>query len=162
LFQYLIYRSDVSIIEKINHNNYKTADLVEVKLPVHLHIQDWNEYEVISGQVKLNGNNYNYAELKLTRDTMYLLCIPNHNKWRLMNAKVVYAKQVNDVPVNKKPQFPVIKKYLSDYNYNAGRAGNNSITCENVKCKPDYSFAALVKTLIHINGRPPELTQLFS
>src|ERR1700761_8764985 len=85
-FQYLIYRSDISINEQINNNRYKSTDLVEIKIPVKLNIQDWSEYEVISGQVKLKDTTYNYAELKMTRDTMYLKCIPNHEKGRLVNA----------------------------------------------------------------------------
>src|ERR1700759_5085324 len=86
LFQYLIYQSDRSIIQKINNNHYKSSDLVEVKIPVHLNIQDWTEFEPISGVVQLKDNNYNYAELKMTRDTIYLMCIPNANKSRLVTA----------------------------------------------------------------------------
>jgi hypothetical protein len=117
LFQYFIYESDVSITQEINNNRYRSADLVEVKIPVHLNIENWNEFKPISGQVKVKENCYNYAELKMTRDTMYLMVIPNHDKAHIINAKNIYAKQINGIPLNKKAHEQVIKKAsLSDYN----------------------------------------------
>jgi len=119
LFQYFIYESDNSITQQINNNHYKSSDLVEVKIPVHLNIQDWDGFKPISGQVKVKENCYNYAELKMTRDTLYLMCIPNHDKARLVNANVIYGKAVNDVlPLSKKGHEQSVKKAntLSEYN----------------------------------------------
>ena len=62
LFQYLIYQSDRSIIQKINNNHYKSSDLVEVKIPVHLNIQDWTEFEPISGVVQQRRGSQHSAQ----------------------------------------------------------------------------------------------------
>ena len=67
LFQYFIYQSDHSITENINNNRYRITDLVEVKIPVHLNIQDWGDFKPISGQIKVKETTYDYAELKMTR-----------------------------------------------------------------------------------------------
>jgi len=119
LFQYFIYESDVSITQQINNNNYKSTDLVEVKIPVHLNnFQSWDEFKPVSGQLKVKDNCYNYAALKMTRDTIYLMVIPNHDKAHIINAKNTYAKQINGVPLNKKGHEQTIKKanILSEYN----------------------------------------------
>ncbi|SDT42600.1 hypothetical protein SAMN05216490_3436 [Mucilaginibacter mallensis] len=119
LFQYFIYESDVSITQQINNNNYKPADLVEVKIPVQLNnFQSWDEFKPVSGQVKVKDNCYNYAALKMTRDTMYLMVIPNHDKAHIINAKNIYAKQINGIPLNKKSHEQTTKKAntLSEYN----------------------------------------------
>jgi hypothetical protein len=157
LFQYVIYRSDAAIIENINHNRYKSAELVEVKIPVHLTTEDWHEYAVISGQVQLKDHSYNYAELKLTRDTMYLLCIPNSDKSRLINANIIYAKQVNDIPLNKKSHIPPIKKSIeeSEYLYYT-LTDMASLQESSKKPAPDYNYSAIIKIPLTTPGQPPE------
>lgn len=84
-------------------------------------IQDWDEYEEIVGQVQLKDAYYNYVKLKMTRDTMYFICLPNATKTRLVNANIITAKEVADVPLSKKGQDPVSKKVniLSEYNFQA-------------------------------------------
>ena len=156
-FQYLIYRSDNSISEQINNNRYKSTDLVEIKIPVKLHIQDWSEYEVISGQVKLKDTTYNYAELKMTRDTMYLKCIPNHEKGRLVNANIIYGKQVNDIPLSKKAHLPLIKKSFSDseYIYTANKFYGLTLL-EGTKAWHNYTSSKTINTSIDFAGQPPD------
>jgi hypothetical protein len=159
LFQYLISRSDSYIInEKINKNRYVSSDLVEVKIPVHINtIQDWTEYEPISGQVQLSNACYNYAQLKLTRDTMYLMVIPNYLKTHLIKANIIYAKQVSDTPLSKKSHLPFIKKSIAEteYNYSVIRY-NADIPANSIKTLPDYTFLNILKTSIGIPGQPPE------
>ena len=157
LFQYFIYQSDDFITGQINNNRYKSTDLVEVKIPVHLVISDWDAFQPIGGQVKLKDKVYNYAELRLTRDTMYLMCLPNHEKARIINAKNVYNKQVNDIPVNKKSNLPLIKKNLSEnyYTHTANKfIGLTSI--EGTKNWRSYIASNIIRTSINFAGQPPD------
>lgn len=160
LFQYFIYRSDNAVIEQINHNRYKTSDLIQIKIPVHLNIDDWNDYAVISGQVQLKNNSYNYAELKLTRDTMYLLCIPNTNKTQLVNANIIYAKQVNDIPQNKKSHLPSIKKSLIESESYSFLQYQAPIPTEKQKTGTSYLSASYINPFIGIPGQPPDAGNL--
>jgi hypothetical protein len=163
LFQYFIYRSDNSVNERINNNQYKNTDLFEVKIPVHLNITDWNEYELVSGQVQLRDNSYNYAELKMTRDTMYLMCIPNPEKGRLVNANIIYAKYVNDIPMNKKSHAPSVKKVISEnvYNYTETQSKPN-LTAEAVTPLPNFALRNILKPFIGIPCQPPEADNILS
>jgi hypothetical protein len=157
LFQFFIYNSDSKILNRINNNGYKSADLVEVKIPVHLAIEDWTEYEPVSGRVQLKNNSYNYAELRMTRDTMYLLCIPNHEKTRLVNANIIYAKQVSDIPMSKKSHLPITKKSISDSEYNYTLLQYNALVpAESTKARHNYAFSAIINTSIDVSGQPPE------
>lgn len=157
LFQFFIYQSDNSILSRINNNSYNRTDLVEVKIPVHLAIEDWATYQPISGQVQFKNNNYNYAELKLTRDTMYLLCIPNQDKSRLANANIIYAKEVSDIPANKKSTLPSIKKTANESIYNYSFLPYNPVLpVKDVKTRPDHSCVAVITTSIDVQGQPPE------
>lgn len=108
------------MIKQIYENKIDEAKLVEIKIPVNLpNIQDWPTYEVIRGQIELKDSYYNYVRLRMTRDTMFFICAENTTKTRLINANVIMAKEINDVPVSKKGHDSSVKKVagVSDYNY---------------------------------------------
>lgn len=164
LFQFFIYQSDRSINNRINNNRYKNSDLVEVKIPVHLAIQEnWSEYEPISGQVQFKDNSYNYAQLRLTRDTMYLLCVPNTDKSRLINANIIYAKQVSDIPMNKKSHTPVTKKSISENEYTYTTLLTRAlIPATPIKTGYDYASPDIIKAALDVPGQPPDVASLLS
>lgn len=163
-FKYMIDRSDSRIVDRINRNHYRASELVEVKIPVNLPtLQDWTEYEVVSGQVQFKNNKYNYAQIKMTRDTLYLLVIPNHDRSKLVNANIIYAKQVNDIPVNKKSHLPLIKKSISESEYNYTTIRFNAFApVEDTKTGFDYAFFNIVKTALDVPVQPPEVSTLLS
>lgn len=93
-------------------NKVNSQKLLELKVPVNMPtIQDWTEYEHIEGQIQLNNTYYSYVRLKMTRDTMYLICLPNNTKTNLVKANVIMAKNLSDVPLSKKGATnPLTKK----------------------------------------------------
>jgi hypothetical protein len=121
LYQYYIHQSDVQIVKQIFDNKIDDTKLIEIKIPVHFPtIQDWAEYEVIQGQIQLKDAYYDYVRLRMTRDTMYFVCIPNEVKTRLVKANIITAKDINDVPLSKKGVVPVKKiTPTSEYNLQA-------------------------------------------
>jgi len=159
-FQYMIDRSDTKIINQINNNRYHNSDLVEVKIPVNLAtLQDWTEFETISGQVQFKNNKYNYAQIKMTRDTLYLLVIPNNDRTKLVNANIIYAKQVNDIPINKKAHNSLLKKSISESEYHYITVNYKStIPVNGTKCYRDYAFLNIIKPFLGVPGQPPEVS----
>src|ERR1700748_1099830 len=157
-FQYMINRSDNKIIYRINHNHYRNSELVEVKIPVNLPtLQDWTEYAEVSGQVQFKNNNYNYAEIKMTRDTLYLLVIPNHARTKLVNANIIYAKQVNDIPLSNKSQHSLIKKSISESEYHYITLSYKTIIQVNYTNNYlDHAFLNIAQPYLGVPGQPPE------
>lgn len=162
-FYYLIERSDKSIDEQIDKNQYQSSDLVDIKIPVHLNIRDWDDYALVSGQVTIKDTVYNYAELKMTRDTMFLKCIPNHDKALLVNAKVIYGKQVNDVPVNKKSNLTLIKKNFSvnEYIYTCNKLPGIG-SCLTTISWHTHACVKMYNIPINFAGQPPDASCLLS
>lgn len=110
LFQYFIYQSNKFNEEQISKNLYKASDLVEIKIPVNLpKITNWNSYERISGTIQLQENWYNYVKLRMTRDTLFVMCVPNYKTTRLINANIIYAREVSEAPLNAKKQAIPLK-----------------------------------------------------
>ncbi len=90
---------------------------------------------------------------------MYLLCIPNHDKTRLINANVIYAKQVNDIPMSKKSHLPSIKKSISDDQYHYTTLYYNKIiTAPKAEAVDRFAVSTVIKISIHVPGQPPEMT----
>jgi len=118
-YQYFIHQSDEQLVKQIYDNKIDDKKLVEIKIASHLPImQDWDQYQEVVGQIQVKGAYYNYVRMRMTRDTMYLMCVANTNKTRLEAAKVVTTKEINDVPLSKKGHDPLAKKIntLSEYN----------------------------------------------
>ena len=116
--QYLVYQSDKLFDEEINKNHYNTNDLTEVRIPVNMPgISDWSGYENLSGQVKFANASYNYVKLKMTRNAIYLMCVPNYETTHLNSDNIIYAGQIKDIPVPKKEHVPFGKINLIIYNH---------------------------------------------
>jgi hypothetical protein len=163
-FQYMIDHSDNKIINLINNNRYHNSDLVEVKIPVNLPtLQNWTEFENISGQVQFKNNKYNYAQIKMTKDTLYLLVIPNHDRTKLVNANIIYAKQVNDIPINKKSHNSSLKKSISESEYHYVTLNYKiNIPDNNTKCYREYALLNIIKPSLGVPGQPPEVSSHLS
>jgi hypothetical protein len=157
LFQYYIHQSDVKMVKEIFDNKVDNAKLIEIKIPVNMPtIQDWDEYEVITGQIQLKDAYYNYVRLRMTRDTMYFVCVPNTNKTRLVNANIITAKEINDVPISKKGHDAAVKKVntLSEYNI---QAFQYNYVAPEMQLKPNDKsiFVKITDPFISSPGKPP-------
>lgn len=121
LYFYSVYRSDKLFNEQISMDRYSLDDLVSVKIPVKMPtVDDWKDYVPIAGQVQFQNNNYNYVKIKMTKDTLYLMCIPNYKKTKLINQNIINARKIADIPNSKKDRVPFGKQVgLNDYNLDA-------------------------------------------
>ncbi len=119
-------------------------------------ISDWTEYEEIVGQIQLKDAYYNYVRLKMTRDTMYFICLQNTDKTRLVSANVITVKEISDVPVSKKGQAPVSKKVntLSEYNLQTFKYSYAVVGISVKKNNAMLSFQ-LINPFIESPGKPP-------
>jgi len=156
LYQYFINQADVQMVKQVYNNKIDNTKLIELKIPVHMPtITDWDEYEVVAGQIQLKNAFYNYVRLKMTRDTMYFICFANTTKTRLVKANIITAKEISDVPLSKKGEAPA-KKIASVDEYNL-QAFNYEYTVIGTFIKPQYKFelSRLNHPYISSPGKPP-------
>lgn len=160
-FQYLMYRSDSRTFETINHSRYKSSDLVEVKVPVVMPAQApqeyTGEYEKIGGQIQINNQKYDYAEIKITKDTLYLRVIPNPELSKLVKADVLYGKLINDQsPSNAKhSNNPLTKKGISE-SILLNLTYSHPPQIEISKKHNNSAVADIVNPSLEPGGQPPE------
>ncbi|MBS1529080.1 MAG: hypothetical protein JSU01_02130 [Bacteroidetes bacterium] len=160
-FQYLMYRSDSKIFDNINHSRYRTSDLIEVKVPVDFPAQApgeySGEYEPVSGQIQIKNDKYDYAEIKITRDTLYLRVMPNPELSKLVKANVLYGKLVNDLPTpnTKHSNNTLTKKSLSE-SVLLNLTGIQSPSAEIANGYCDHVVASILTPSLEVGGQPPE------
>ena len=158
VFQYFSHRSDVQITKAIYENKVDATQLVQIKIPVHnSNITDWPDYEKIQGQIQLKDAFYNYVGVKMTRDTMYLVCVENSTKTKLFNANIIVAKNVSDAPLSKKGQeAPSVKKVSSISDYNNQTVDYAFLRFEDSIDKRDNPISIkLTHPYIESPGKPP-------
>jgi hypothetical protein len=155
-YQYFINRADVQMVKQLYSNNINDSRYIQLKIPVHMPtVDDWSDYEVVAGQVQLKDAYYNYVKLKMTRDTMYFICLPNKVKTQLVKANIIAAKEVSDVPLSKKGDAGSKKvNSLSEYNL---QAFNYQYTLTGATVKSAYcsEVSDLVHPYIDSPGKPP-------
>jgi len=158
LSQYLVYRSDKFAGEQISKGRYDTSNLIEIKIPQHLpQIHDWKSYVRVSGQIQFDGVAYNYVKLKVTRDTVFVQCIPNYETTKLLTENVIYAKQLNDIPISKKAHESSGKKTGVDNKYNYPLITYTFISgVSAIRKFKVFISIDLNQPLILKDGRPPE------
>ena len=98
VFDQLEKHSGKTMVQRIDADAYHDQDLVEVRVPINLPYQtSWKEFERYDGEIYMNGVHYNYVKRKIQNDTLILLCLPNTEKTRLMNARETFFSLVNDL-----------------------------------------------------------------
>ena len=115
LHQYLVYKSNQFFKEQIQKGLYNVNDLTEVTIPVNLpSIHDWSTFENISGHITFGKSTYNYVKMRMTRNALHLMCIPNYETTRFADSNVLDAKGIKDIPVPQKEHVPFGKMVLQD------------------------------------------------
>ncbi|MFD0765690.1 hypothetical protein ACFQZI_12570 [Mucilaginibacter lutimaris] len=158
LQHYLVERADRHMNELISNNLYDPNALVELKVKQNLPgINEWSDYKNVSGSIQLKNACYNYVKLKFTRDTLYVMCVPNCEKTKLIDNNVIYARQINDIPSDKNTRNNSVKKSRVDNSYDHPELVitfpqfSNILPVGFVK---EYSLAA--PPFIPVAGQPPE------
>ena len=118
ILQYSNHKSDTFANGQISKSYYIPQELLE-KIPTCTpYIQEQLQYENESGQIQLHANGYNYVQLRLTCDIIYVRCVPNYQKIELVNQNVICAKELRDTPLDKKNHVALVKKTGLDRQYN--------------------------------------------
>ncbi len=160
IFQYFIHRSEVQMVKNIYENKVDATQLIQIKIPMQSPgLKDWADYEHIQGQVQLKDAFYNYVGVKMTHDTMYLVCVANDAKTKLVNANIIVAKHVSDVPVSKRGQETPVKKSATGFECSIPLAQYKFLAFANlIEVKKNPISALLPNPYIESPGKPPNFS----
>ena len=157
---FLLYRSDVKLEARLDKNDYKESELIQIKIPLTLPYQlNWKSFERFDGEIDVDGIHYKYVKRKIYNDSLILLCLPNKSKQKIEKAKDDYFKIVNDIdPASQKKSDNntlAFKNILTEFFVEQPIWLNNSFECLHTK------YFAVETLLLSTNLRdtpdqPPE------
>lgn len=153
-----IQKSDKNLIAQFDAHQYDNAALVEIKIPINLpYATDQSDYERMDGEVEFNGVFYNYVKRKISKDTLYILCLPNKTKTKIVSAGTQLVKRITDIPSNKNNK---------DSSKKMMKANDHPINIEEIRFistvklilnKPTHHTPGILHSFIATPIQPPEV-----
>jgi hypothetical protein len=164
-FYYAQQMADKALVATLDEGTYDHKDLLVIKVPLSLPYQsDWKDFERVDGEIDINGETYKYVKRKVVNGALVLLCLPDHHKTKLENAKEEFFKLVN----NMQSQLPAKstnqpgKVYFSNLLSDFDRQQPGWLMCSyNIVEKAFIPFflARHIDPTIPIPIHPPEMIQ---
>ena len=76
---------------------------------------DAEQFERVDGDFEYQGQFYKLVKQKLSKDTLYVVCIKNQDKKQLFDALTEYIKLSNDLPSTSKQALKLWGSIVKDY-----------------------------------------------
>lgn len=113
---YLVLKSERFFNKQTSRGLYNVNDLTEVEIPAYLPgLADQQEYIDTYGEVRFADASYNYVKMKLTRNAIFLLCVPNYATTRPCGMNIIHAENIKHIPVSKKEHVPFGKSTIASF-----------------------------------------------
>lgn len=157
LFDFLQRRSGAKLTWRIDKNDFDESQLIELKVPLDMpYTTTWSEYERLEGEITINGQHHNFVKRKVSGDTLYLLCIPNIQKDKLVVSEKEYGKNVNDFDGSEKNETAKKENIQLQYLDNLQEYLFASIDAANNK---PTSFINTITPQFYLDnpGKPPQI-----
>lgn len=112
----LHHRSDRILSKRIEQNQYRADETIELKVPVTLpYPLQQNGFEKIDGKFEHQGTFYKFIKQKFENDTLHIVCIRDVESKQIANTLKDYVAKTNDLPTNSKNSLNLLSKFLKDF-----------------------------------------------
>lgn len=118
---YFIYwglqsRAKSDLLHRLDADNYSGEDLIIISLPITLPypLQEQG-YERVDGEFEYQGEFYRLVKQRLEKDTLFMVCIKDHHKKKLLNVLNEYSSYVNNLPSSSDQTLDMFSKLFKDY-----------------------------------------------
>lgn len=160
VFTYVEQKATQRLDEKIDAHQYSEAELIEFKIPFQMPYYNATKYESCYGEIEIEGEHYRYVKRKVSRDTLYVLCLPHIEKDNIAVIKSNLVRSLNDIQDKNSPQqqtqHSCIKLMLSVFLTNDLISDFN---LQYIKLPKAYTFKCILSPQFEPGAiaQPPEL-----
>ena len=118
---YLENKANRSLETAMDNNQYHEEELVSIKRAIDLpYYNNTKEFSRLDGEIEVNGMYYKYVKCRIYNDSLELLCLPNAQKTKIVQAKDDFFKITADIQKkstekNKSNPGNSLKKMLSEF-----------------------------------------------
>jgi hypothetical protein len=97
LFLGLQYQNNQALIQRLDNESYRTDETVTLRIPLSVpYVDNDAEYQRVDGEFEHEGELYHMVKQRLSRDTLYMVCIKDHQGNRISHALKDYVKTFAD------------------------------------------------------------------
>jgi len=111
------YHAGRALETRLDNEQYDASEVVTLKFPITLpYYIDDAAYERVDGEVEHKGEFYRLVKQKRERDTLYIVCIKDHDGKRIASALSDYVKTYTSTPADARQSvksFSLIKDFIS-------------------------------------------------
>lgn len=146
------------LLERLDANRYSNQETVVLSLPLSLPYPLYqNGFERINGEFDYQGETYKLVKQKYENDTLFIVCIKDHEAKKISAVLADYSKLANNLPAGSKQALNFLSKLFKDYtkteSYKPACMGAIQITGLNFS---EVSFNLAVQSY-PVESPPPEV-----
>jgi hypothetical protein len=156
VFLGLQYKNDKEMIQRLDAEDYSMSETITIQIPISIpYAVDSKSFERVDGQFEYQGEFYRLVKQKLVRDTLYVVCIKDHENKRIDEAMSKFVKTFTDKPVDQHSNSKVVVSFIKDYMSQSFSVQHLSLGWESDVVKEtscSFSESTFYPSIVH----PPE------
>ncbi len=116
VFLGLKYKNDKDMIQMLDAENYSDSETVTIKIPISIpYAADSKSFERVDGKFEHNGEFYRLVKQKLSQDTLYVVCVKDHENKVIDEAMTSFVKTFTDKPADSHSNSKILVSFIKDY-----------------------------------------------
>ena len=144
------------LLHRLDADSYSSEEVVVLTIPVSLPYPVYDEgYQRANGELEYNGEYYQLLKQKIENDTLFMVCVKDHQQKRLDRTMNEYTNLANSLPTSAKHTMDLMGKLFKDF------TGTSFTTPSMVLVlKYDILFSednfSIIQQVFPIDSPPPE------
>jgi hypothetical protein len=112
----LQYTTASSLTARLDADQYSDEETFTLKMPMAVpYHEDTDQYKRVDGEIEYNGEFYRLVKQKLSKDTLYIVCLKDTERKNIKLALKDYVKTFTDKPVDAKQNTKAFIGFIKDY-----------------------------------------------
>ena len=156
-FWVLRVQARTHLLHRLDADAYSSEDVVVLTIPVSLPYPIYDaSYERANGEVEYNGEIYQLVKQKIENDTLFMVCVKDHQQKHLQKTMTEYTNLANSLPASTKHTMDLLGKLFKDF------AGTSfAIPSKKLALKYNILYeerdSAVIQQALSIDSPPPKL-----
>jgi len=157
VFWALRSQAKTDLLHRLDAEAYSSEEVVVLSVPISLPYPMYDAtYERANGEVEYNGEFYQLVKQKIENDTLFMVCIKDHQQKRLHQTMSEYTNLANNLPASTKHTLDLLGKFFKDFT-------EPSFPIPSIELALRYNIlyavndSTIIQQILPIDSPPPEL-----
>jgi hypothetical protein len=109
-------QAKTDLLHRLDADTYASTDVIVITVPMSLpYPLQQQGYERVDGEFEYQGEYYRLVKQRLENDTLYMVCIKDQHKKKLVKVLNEYSNHANNLPVGAERTLDMFGKLFKDY-----------------------------------------------